>query len=543
MCRLVGIVKNSFRKALIVVSLAGFMTFYGCHKPDPDVPDNYAPVAFTKVTPPAGEAPLSTRIEGFGTDKDGVADITLYTVNIDGKDTTGNSPFDFVKVFTTPGTHKVYTIVKDSKGATNKSDVVSVNVNSQVFSAPVASLNVSATYGTSPLTVRMKASGTDKDNDISTYVLYLDGEVLDSLSRPVDTTMTFRPGTHTVSAQVFDKKRLNNKTSNTTINIDQTNDFWNNGMPLPKGKVNFFVSSDSTAEYNTFPDQSGRDNYLSIEAVNDICARIPIGVRKINGVDYGFLCVPSSSLFEYNSHDWEDLYDSDRKIYGWYKGENIDSIYVHGGTIKFRRSHNSPVFTVQISPVHLQNYAFTGNSLSSESVNFIEAAVAKTKLKSGQEGVPTDYPDLRCYFSFTYKDDLGHDNYGNVPAIAGDFTSGVEHFTGFNPNLDIIMTRDDRPVGINVNSPIEGKEYAANSKILLDEIVTSGTDPMSAQIFRYGYYSLDGGVTKTKIRQREHMDLIYENNRYFKPGNYTLIVYAKNEFFKDINKQIHFTVK
>jgi PKD repeat protein len=495
--------------------------------------DNYAPVAFADVSPVSGVAPLSSRIKGYGTDSKGVDDIKLYDLNINGKDSTSNSPFDFVKVFSTPGTYNIFVVVTDSHGATSKSKVVTVDVSSTKFNAPVASLTVDKTSGDSPLNVRFKVSGTDKDNDISSYRLYLDGKV-DSSSVPIDTSMTFFPGTHSVYAEVVDKHKLSNATSTTTINIFAVGS-WMNQFPLPKGRVNLFMPDSTQVEYNGLKTKLDRDNYLSVAAANDICARIPIATPTINGIRYVFLCVESSVLFQYNRHDWLDLYNEGKKNFGGYTDEVLDSMYVHSGTGKFRNTSPAPVFTADVSPSHMQVYAVSGDDLSGSSLNLIEEAKGLTNLQPGQEGVAFTYPDFTLYYAYTYKDALGRNSLANIPIVKYSVENGMFKFLGTNPNLDVILERDFPPV-LNVSSPVNGKTYSSNSKILLDEVTVGKT-------FRYGYYSFDGGVTKTAINQRDKKDLIYNGNRYFSAGNYTLSLYVKNEFFEDASKTINFTVK
>jgi len=409
---------------------------------------------------------------------------------------------------------------------------------------PGVALDVSETSGDSPLSVHMKVSSMDKD--IVSYRLYLDG-VVDSSSSPIDTTMTFYPSTHTVYGEAVNAKRLSSKTSTTSINITPVDDdLWWTLYPLPKGKVNLFVYPDSTAEFNTKKIKKARDDYLEMVRASDITPTIPTGPHTVGGKDYGFACVQASQLFSINCIDFgKNLYVGGLKFYDWYNGDTFDSIYVHHGTLKYMGSHKVPIFIVDVSPSHDQNYAVTGNDLrNGKSLNLIEMMylVSKTNLQPGQEGVPLDYPGFTLYYSYTFYKD-GHNSYANIPIVKYNLSGGVLNFVSTNPNVDVIMTRDTLPIGINVNSPVDGKSYSANGKILLDEVVTSGTNQISNDSFRYAYYSFDGGATKIAMGPKDTKDLIYNGNRYFKPGNYTLNLYAKNEFYSDTNKNINFTVK
>jgi hypothetical protein len=540
---LIGLLKNTIRSAVLVGVMA--VGLYGC-KPDPL---NVDPVAHTEVSPVSGVAPLSTRIKGYGTDADGLDDIVSYTLNVNGKDSTSSTPFDFTKVFSVSGTYNIFTVVSDSHGASNKSQVVSVVVSDKppvTYNAPVVSFSADKTSGTGPLAVRFKVSGTDKDNDISSYRLYVDGKV-DSSLVPIDTTIIFLPTTsrsqfpllssHNVYAEVVDKHKLSNQTSTTLIDVFQNGDSWAVTDPFPKNsRVNLFMSDSTMVEYNVLKDSGARNDYISFAAINDVCKRIPLVLDKvINGKKYTFACVEASGLFQFNRHDWPDLYSDGKKVFDGNMNENTDSVYVHSGIEKYRNTNTAPVFIAVVSDHHQQNYAFTGNDLRiGAGANLIEAPVAKTNLQPGQEGIPLDYPDFTLWYSYTFYKD-GHNNLTTVPIAKYNLSGGVLHFVATNPNLDVILERDVPPV-LNVRSPENGKTYAANSKILLDEVTVGKT-------FRYGYYSFDGGVTKTPIRQKEKMDLIYHGNRYFAAGNYSLSLYVKNEFFEDDSKTINFIVK
>ena len=541
MSKLVDIVKNNFRRSLLVGFVSLPLFFSSCKKPVESDPVNSVPVAYVDVSPLSGVVPLSSRVKVWGSDADGLDDIVSYTLNIDGHDSTCKSPFDFVKTFNTSAIHKIYGVVSDSHGATNKSKIVSVVVSDKppiVYNAPVASLSVSSTSGYSPLTVRFKVNGTDKDNDISSYRLYLDG-VVDSSSVPIDTTMTLLHGTHLVYAEVVDMHKLSSKTSTTSINVTSVSS-WSNPFPFPKGKVNLFMPDSTMVEYNSLKTKSERDGYIEAARANDITPTIPNGTRQINGVDYSFVCNQASQLFSIDCITiLDNTYFGSTKLYNWYKDDAFDSIYRYRGTLKYAGIHKAPVFTVEVSATHQMNYAITGNDLQDgKSLNLIETMKDYSRSNVQMDGriFPINYDEFMLYYKFTYIDKDGKNSLANIPIAKYNLVNGVLNFVSANPNVDVILARDDVAPIINVRSPVDGKTYAANNKILLDEIVT-------AETYRYGYYSFDGGATKIPIRQKEKMDLIYQGNRYFKPGSYTLNLYAKNEFFIDANKTINFTVK
>jgi hypothetical protein len=328
-----------------------------------------------------------------GSDGDGVSDIRSYRLNIDGRDTSSAAPFDFVKTFSTVGSHKVYGTVVDSHGASDESGTVSVVVGDKppvTYSAPVASLSLSNTVGNSPMTVRMQVTGTDKDNDISSYRLYLDG-IVDSSLVPIDTSFTFYPGTHSVFAEVVDKHKLSNKTSSRMISIDKTFDGWVNQFPFPNGKVNLFVYPDSTAIYNGLKTKKDRDDFLEMARANDITPTIPTGIHTVGGVEYGWACAQASRLFSTNSMVLgNNPYVLDAKFYDWYNGGNFDSIYIHRGTLKYINTHKAPIFTADVSPSHQMNYGVPGNGLrNGKSLDLIEMmyTVSRSNVQPNDGGV------------------------------------------------------------------------------------------------------------------------------------------------------------
>jgi hypothetical protein len=166
-------------------------------------------------------------------------------------------------------------------------------------------------------------------------------------------------------------------------------DIWLSAFPLPKEPINLFLPQE-VSSYDAFKTKVERDNYIETSRANDITPNIPTGLHTVNNILYGFACVQASMLFEYNSHDWKDLYVSDKKACGWYAGEILDSIYVHAGTTKFWASHIAPVHTADVSPSHQMNYAVTGDDLSGNSINFVETMyqVSKSNVKPGELGIP-----------------------------------------------------------------------------------------------------------------------------------------------------------
>lgn len=74
--------------------------------------------------------------------------------------------------------------------------------------------------GDAPLTVHLTLTGTQGTNLVGKYVLYVDADSA-VRSHPIDTTIVFSAGSHSVSGKVYDVKGLSRKTPVTTITANQ----------------------------------------------------------------------------------------------------------------------------------------------------------------------------------------------------------------------------------------------------------------------------------------------------------------------------------
>ncbi|MDX9948540.1 MAG: hypothetical protein RBS38_14360 [Bacteroidales bacterium] len=294
----------------------------------------------------------------------------------------------------------------------------------------------------------MKLTGS---NVTGLYELHIDDKVV-SKSTPFDTLVTLYAGPHKVFGKVYGTNGTNT-TAITDIDVKIVygeNYKWSNGLaPFPKGPVNFFEYP-GDAEYNSFTTKSQRDNAIEVARVTDITSKIPTGLDfLINGELYGFACTHASYLFQYNCHDWKDLYTpyfSDPRMYGWYNGENFDSIHVHGGTIKFRDSHKVPIYTAFVPLTHTMNFAVTGDDLrDGKSINFVEMmyGISKSNVQSGDVSIPLNCDGLRLGFAYTYVKD-GRTWYVSMPAVDYNVVNGVIQFVATNPNIEVVMTRDGK---------------------------------------------------------------------------------------------------
>jgi hypothetical protein len=437
---------------ILIVSIYIPLLFYACHKADTPA-DPSPPVASLSVTPASGEEPLPVHVLLSGTDVNG--DISKYKLYVDDTITVSKStPFDTTIVFGA-GTHFVYGEVVDARGAIGKSPIGRITANA--LPVPIGSLSASVLTGDSPLQTRLKLTSAPGSIPLWKYELNIDDKVF-SRSTPIDTLITLYAGLHKVSGKVYGAN--NTSASTPIIDIDVKivsgdGAKWIAGgsgilYPLPKGPVNLFEYP-GDAEYNSLTTKEERDNYIENARITDITSNIPTGIDfLINGKVYSFVCAHVSELFQYNNHDWKDLYDAtqiDTRKYGWYNGENFDSIYVHGGTIKFRDSHKAPIYTAQVAPTHAMNFAVTGDDLrDGNAINFVEMmyGVSGSNVKPGEKGIPLNYNGLMLGFSYTYIKD-GLTWLQSVSAVEYNIVNGVIQFVATNPNFEVIMRREDIP--------------------------------------------------------------------------------------------------
>lgn len=445
---LVYINKNALKAAVIALPI----TFSGC-KPDPVEPDNRSPVSTLTLDKYSGLAPLDVGVSGVAHDADGDSDITNYGMVITNKtiskvDTTisSSNPIpSFNRVFKTAGTYDVVFTATDSHGATGSK---SASVTVDALTLPIGTLNVSNVSGDSPLQTRLKLTGT---NVTGLYELHIDDKVV-SKSTPFDTLVTLYAGPHKVFGKVYGVNG-SSATPVTDIDVKIVGGKWIVGgagvaYPFPSGPVNFFVYP-GDAEYNSLDNKVKRDNAIENARVTDITPNIPTGLDFIiNGITYGFACGQASTLFEYNCHDWKDLYTIefvDPRVYGWYNGENFDSIHVHGGTIKFGGSHKVPIYKAQVAPTHIMNFAVTGDDLrDGKSINFVEMmyGLSKSNVQPGDPSISLNYNGLMLRFGYTYFKD-GRTWRASVAAVEYNVVGGVIQFVATNPNIEVVMTREE----------------------------------------------------------------------------------------------------
>jgi hypothetical protein len=444
------------RKASTVSCVIVPLFFSSCHKPEPD---NSPPVAYTEVSPLSGVAPLSSRIKAWGSDADGLDDIVSYTLNLNGRDSTSSTPFDFVKIFTVPGTYKIYSVVKDSHGATNKSNVVTVDVSSPVPST--CSINfLSSITGDSPLSLPLKVSGTSGNNPIVGYRLHVDDRVSSVKHSPIDTTLTLYAGSHTVFAEAVTSSGAYVSSSSYNIGVN-----WVSGpdkewarspiIPYPKGPLNLFAPRDNTSvalEYAAASNRSQRDALIASRVDGTWLSHFVVGPDKpyvFNCNNYMIGAVVASIKSLGTNLYFEEWSNKDFKLFDWYPGNNPDSIGFHGGTFDGAGSVGLPMLELTTESSignHAMNAVFSDDDLSLESLNNVDFEYNATNIKSGQYNLWANGKATYAYpYSYTTTSNgVTKNNLTEIKIMIVDYVNGVATNVRYNPNIELVKTRSGK---------------------------------------------------------------------------------------------------
>ena len=122
---LVGIVKNTFRKALLIGVVAGTLSFYGCHKPADDPVSSTCSINFLSST--SGNSPLSVPLKVSGTSGDDP--VVGYRLHVDDRVSPVKSSVIDTTLILYAGSHKVYAEAVTSSGASVHSSSYNIDVN------------------------------------------------------------------------------------------------------------------------------------------------------------------------------------------------------------------------------------------------------------------------------------------------------------------------------------------------------------------------------------------------------------------------------
>jgi hypothetical protein len=447
----VSIYGSWIRKASIVSCVIVPLFFSSCHKPEPD---NSPPVAYTEVSPLSGVAPLSSRVKVWGSDADGLDDIVSYTLNLNGRDSTSSTPFDFVKIFTVPGTYKIYSVVKDSHGATNKSNVVTVDVSSPVPST--CSINfLSSITGDSPLSLPLKVSGTSGNNPIVGYRLHVDDRVSSVKHSPIDTTLTLYAGSHIVFAEAVTSSgaAVSSPSYNIGVNfVRGPNDEWYllPFIPYPKGPLNLFAPRDNTPvalEYAAATNRAQRDALIASRVDGNWLSHFPPSDKPLFNCNNYLRCALVASIMSLGTNLYYN--NGDFKLFDWYSGNDSALILDHGGTFYGAGSVGLPMLAL-VTESSIGNHGmvavFSGDDLSVESLNNVDFLYNATNIKSGQYNL---WANGRASYGypFTYTTTEGgviKNHLIGVSIMIVDYVNGVATNVRYNPNIELVKTRSGK---------------------------------------------------------------------------------------------------
>jgi len=453
MNKLVDIVKNTVRSVALVGAMA--LTLNSCHKIDDPVL-----VAYADVSPPSGVAPLSSRIKGYGTDSKGVDDIKLYDLNINGKDSTSNSPFDFVKTFSVPGIYNIFVVVTDSHGAASKSKVVTVDVSSPVNVPSTCSINfLSSTSGDSPLNLPLKTSGTSGTDHIIGYKLHVDDRVSSLKHSVIDTTLILYAGSHTVSAEAVTASGASVSSSSYNVKVNFVrgpNDEWYMlpFIPLPKGPLNLFAPRDNTPAALEYDAASpSQRNALNASRVNaSWLAHYPSSdIPPVFDCNNYTRCALVGSIKSLGTNLYYN--NGDFKLFDWYSGNDSTLIGIHGGTFYGAGDLGLPMIELGLVPTdglstegHATVAVISGDDLSDASINKIDFQYNITNVKPNQSYFQRSWTGYYAY-PYTYTTTEGgvtKNHLTDICVMIVDYAKGVPSNVRYNPNIELVKTRNGK---------------------------------------------------------------------------------------------------
>jgi hypothetical protein len=428
-----------------------------CRKPEPV---NSVPVAYSDVSPLSGVTPLSSHVKAWGSDADGLDDIKLYDLNVNGRDSTSSSPFDFVRTFSVPGSYRIYSVVTDSHGATSKSNVVTVDVSGPGIVPSSCSIDfLSSTSGDSPLSVPLKTSGVSGSDPIVGYRLHVDGKVSSLKKSSIDTVLVLYAGSHTVFADALTAS--GKSVSSSSYNIDVN---WVSGpdlewarlssIPLPKSPLNLFAPRDNTAgalEYDAAPDRIHKDaliasrvdaNYLSHFPSSDTPPVFNCNNYMIGAVIGSIKSLGTNLYFE----EWSN---KDFKLFDWYTGTDPLYIRAHGGTFDGAGDGGLPVLELTTES-SIGNHGLigiiSGNDLSVSSMNNLDFQFNITNIVFGQYDL---FKNCKATYSYPYsyttvENGVTKTHLTEINVMIVDYVDGAATNVRYNPNIELVKTRNGK---------------------------------------------------------------------------------------------------
>lgn len=327
------------------------------------------------------------------------------------------------------------------------------------------------------------------------------------------------------------------------------------GFEPPEGEINLFISLDEnegSQVYNSMTSRQQRDSLIKKRLDADWTHEIPPSLTP----PYGWACGQYQSQLKTNSHDWGDgiFVIEEILLYEGYRGFDLDSIYLHGGTLKDIGKLGIPMCGVVISdpivltPAHAMTAILTGDDLTKfDSWNLIEPQLNTTNAVPGDfqnTHLPLNCEKVGIYYPYLTINEHGQKILNSVlivqfqlvegePFLTYNVNDGTTppNYTG-NPHFDeifhVIEKRDIAPPVLTVTSPVNDSLYTVEKPSLSYTINDDN--------FKSAWYSLDDGKTKTSLNKDGSIPLDLPN------GNYTLMIQTEDHFRLTDAKSISFSV-
>ncbi len=264
------------RKTAIISSMAIPLVFASCEE------ENYPPVAKLEVNPTYGDVPLEVRMKSKSYDLNN--NITTYKLHINNEVTNKNTPTDITKTFDAPGTYKVYEEVIDSKGLSDKSDIVSVEVYGKPFLEQSVSLfeDVKIKYTATLSRVDKAELKVNREG-----VLLLTEEVKDVNASGIDYSKTFSNALNGITKGDYEfilkSENLEKKNSVIVPNYNPTSNIANI-------KIDLDEESDITTTLPTPLDKNPEDNPVPIKSAKSLDGKTEL---TLNGYELKIKALPN----------------------------------------------------------------------------------------------------------------------------------------------------------------------------------------------------------------------------------------------------------
>ena len=227
-----------------------------------------------------------------------------------------------------------------------------------------------------------------------------------------------------------------------------------------KYTFNPFVSTNANgAEYDLLKTRTQRDSLTQEKLNEDWVSEINSSINPI------WDCTEYSRQLMINFHGFPELEG--------YPGENLDSIYYYGKTLKDNGKYGLPVYFVDIwydenpSEGHNMNCILTGNNGEKfEDWNFIEPQNDKINIKPGAWDMP-----MNCEIEVNAPPKDNNGNYlSRIPILKFQITNGNANLIWKNTSssLKLITNRD------SVNSNLENKINYSEIKFYPNPVKNAG---------------------------------------------------------------------